>query len=178
MPRSLLDVRLLLNPPNKRDGIATETQINEAHHCCQSLAYQYCRFRCAAALSAHGLGPALFWTYQVAPGNIAQKGIAVRLDDGPGGVSKGRAWMVCDTAGTTGDDRGADFSPQEWLSAHQPSELPERRPASTPLRDKSRAPFRAGRPYFVMELVRGIRITDGATFARSLHGTIHQLSEK
>ena len=41
-------------------------------------------------------GPALFWTLQVAPGNIAQKGIAVRLDDGPGGVSKGRAWMVYD----------------------------------------------------------------------------------
>lgn len=41
-------------------------------------------------------GPALFWTYQVAPGNIAQKGIAIRLDDGPGGVSIGRAWMVYD----------------------------------------------------------------------------------
>ena len=54
------------------------------------------------------LGPALFWTYQVAPGNIAQKGIAIRLDDGPGGVSKGRAWMVYDhdtmrlAAATTG----------------------------------------------------------------------------
>jgi len=54
-------------------------------------------------------GPALFWTYQVAPGNIAQKGIAVRLDDGTGGVSKGRAWMVYDhdtmrvAAATTGD---------------------------------------------------------------------------
>jgi glucose/arabinose dehydrogenase len=54
-------------------------------------------------------GPALFWTYQVAPGNIAQKGIAIRLDDGPGGVSKGRAWMVYDhdtmrvAAATTGD---------------------------------------------------------------------------
>jgi hypothetical protein len=54
-------------------------------------------------------GPALFWTYQVAPGNIAQKGIAVRLDDGPGGVSKGRAWMIYDhdtmrvAAATTGD---------------------------------------------------------------------------
>jgi glucose/arabinose dehydrogenase len=53
-------------------------------------------------------GPALFWTYQVAPGNIAQKGIAIRLDDGPGGVSKGRAWMVYDhdtmrvAAATTG----------------------------------------------------------------------------
>ena len=54
-------------------------------------------------------GPALFWTLQVAPGNIAQKGIAVRLDDGPGGVSKGRAWMVYDhdtmgvAAATTGE---------------------------------------------------------------------------
>jgi cytochrome c5 len=41
-------------------------------------------------------GPALFWTFQVAPRNIAYKGIAIRLDDGPGGVSKGRAWMVYD----------------------------------------------------------------------------------
>ena len=41
-------------------------------------------------------GPALFWTLQIAPGNIVQKGIAIRLDDGPGGVSKGRAWMVYD----------------------------------------------------------------------------------
>ncbi len=54
-------------------------------------------------------GPALFWTYQVAPGNIAQKGLAIRLDDGPGGVSKGRAWMVYDhdtmrvAAATTGE---------------------------------------------------------------------------
>ncbi len=54
-------------------------------------------------------GPALFWTYQVAPGNIAQKGIAIRLDDGPGGISKGRAWMVYDhdtmrvAAATTGE---------------------------------------------------------------------------
>ena len=55
------------------------------------------------------LGPALFWTLQVAPGNIAQKAIAIRLDDGPGGVSKGRAWMIYDhdtmrvAAATTGD---------------------------------------------------------------------------
>ena len=55
------------------------------------------------------LGPALFWTYQIEKGNIAQKGIAIRLDDGPGGVSKGRAWMVYDhdtmrvAAATTGD---------------------------------------------------------------------------
>jgi glucose/arabinose dehydrogenase len=54
-------------------------------------------------------GPVLFWTYQISPGNIAQKGLAIRLDDGPGGVSKGRAWMVYDhdtlrvAAATTGD---------------------------------------------------------------------------
>ena len=54
-------------------------------------------------------GPALFWTYQIAPGNIAQKGLAIRLDDGPGGVSKGRAWMIYDhdtmrmATATTGD---------------------------------------------------------------------------
>lgn len=41
-------------------------------------------------------GPMLNWTYQVAPGNIAYKAIAVRLDEGPGGVSKGRAWLLYD----------------------------------------------------------------------------------
>jgi len=42
------------------------------------------------------LGPVLFWTFQIEPDNIAQKGIAVRLDPGTGGISKGRAWMVYD----------------------------------------------------------------------------------
>lgn len=41
-------------------------------------------------------GPALMWTLEAAPGNIAYKGIAVRLDEGAGGVSKGRAWMLYD----------------------------------------------------------------------------------
>lgn len=41
-------------------------------------------------------GPALMWTYEVEKGNIADKAIAIRLDAGPGGVSKGRAWMVYD----------------------------------------------------------------------------------
>ena len=41
-------------------------------------------------------GPALFWTYEVASNNIAYKGIAIRLDEGPGGISKGRAWMLYD----------------------------------------------------------------------------------
>jgi mono/diheme cytochrome c family protein len=41
-------------------------------------------------------GPALFWTMQVAPENIAYKGIAVRLDEGPGGISKGNKWLLYD----------------------------------------------------------------------------------
>lgn len=41
-------------------------------------------------------GPVLFWTLEVAPGNIAQKGIAIRLDPGPGGISRGRVWLVYD----------------------------------------------------------------------------------
>jgi mono/diheme cytochrome c family protein/type 1 glutamine amidotransferase len=41
-------------------------------------------------------GPMLDWTYQVAPDNIAYKAIAIRLDEGQGGVSKGRAWQVYD----------------------------------------------------------------------------------
>jgi cytochrome c5 len=55
-------------------------------------------------------GPALFWTLEAAPGNIAYKGIAVRLDAGPGGVSKGHAWMLYDhdtmrvAAAWTGDE--------------------------------------------------------------------------
>jgi len=55
------------------------------------------------------LGNSLFWTLEVAPGNIAQKGLAVRLDEGPGGVTKGRAWMIYDldslanVTATTGD---------------------------------------------------------------------------
>ena len=55
-------------------------------------------------------GPMLDWTYQVGPDNIAYKAIALRLDDGPGGVSKGRAWQVFDhdtlrmAAGWSGDE--------------------------------------------------------------------------
>jgi mono/diheme cytochrome c family protein/sugar lactone lactonase YvrE len=54
-------------------------------------------------------GPALMWTYQVEKGNIAQKGIAIRVDEGAGGVTKGKAWMIYDhdtmhlAAATTGD---------------------------------------------------------------------------
>jgi putative heme-binding domain-containing protein len=49
--------------------------------------------------SAMDYGPSLTHTYE-APGgplNIAYKGIAVRLDPGAGGVSRGQHWMVFDT---------------------------------------------------------------------------------
>lgn len=41
-------------------------------------------------------GNALHWTFEVEPGNIAYKGIAIRLDEGNGGVGKGRAWALFD----------------------------------------------------------------------------------
>jgi putative heme-binding domain-containing protein len=42
-------------------------------------------------------GPSLMATLEVgARGNFAYKGIAVRLDSGPGGVSRGRHWMLFD----------------------------------------------------------------------------------
>ncbi|QEL13400.1 DUF6797 domain-containing protein [Limnoglobus roseus] len=39
-------------------------------------------------------GPTLTGTFEVSPNNIAYKGVAVRLDSGPGGVAKGKAWAV------------------------------------------------------------------------------------
>ena len=42
-------------------------------------------------------GPSLVATYEISNGdgsNIVNKGIAIRLDSGPGGVSRGRAWAV------------------------------------------------------------------------------------
>jgi mono/diheme cytochrome c family protein len=41
-------------------------------------------------------GPVLFWTLEAEEGNIAYKGIAVRLDEGAGGISKGNTWMLYD----------------------------------------------------------------------------------
>ena len=49
--------------------------------------------------SAMDYGPYLTHTYEVPGGdlNIAYKGVAVRLDAGAGGVSRGRQWIVFDT---------------------------------------------------------------------------------
>lgn len=48
--------------------------------------------------SSMNYGPHLIATYEVGSDgrNFAHKGIAVRLDPGPGGVSRGRQWMVFD----------------------------------------------------------------------------------
>jgi len=42
-------------------------------------------------------GPSLMASYEISNGdgsNIVNKGIAIRLDSGPGGVSRGRAWAL------------------------------------------------------------------------------------
>ncbi len=41
-------------------------------------------------------GPVQFWTIQAGRDNIAYKGIAVRLDEGPGGVAQGNKWLLYD----------------------------------------------------------------------------------
>lgn len=73
-------------------------------------------------------GNALHWTYEVARDNIVQKGIAVRLDDGPLGVSRGRAFAVYDedtmrlAAAWTGDGfidwKGVAFDGSHNSHAH------------------------------------------------------------
>jgi len=42
-------------------------------------------------------GPTLTATLEVAPDNLAYKGLAVRLDEGPGGMAAGRKFMVFET---------------------------------------------------------------------------------
>jgi putative heme-binding domain-containing protein len=44
----------------------------------------------------HDYGPYLAGTFEVGKGidNIARKGLAIRLDDGPGGVGRGHAWVL------------------------------------------------------------------------------------
>ena len=44
--------------------------------------------------TAMDYGPALSATYEASPGNIARKGVAIRLDPGPGGVARGRVWAL------------------------------------------------------------------------------------
>lgn len=73
-------------------------------------------------------GPSFHNTYEVGPDNLAYKGIAVRLDSGPGGVAAGRLWMVYDhdtlraAAGWQGegfiDWQGIQFSGAHGVHPH------------------------------------------------------------
>ncbi len=69
-------------------------------------------------------GPVLNWTYEVEPGNIAYKGIAVRLDEGTGGISKGRVWMLYDhdtmrVAAAWSGDQFVDWKGIAFDGSHQ-----------------------------------------------------------
>ena len=75
--------------------------------------------------TAMDYGPSLVNTYEVVTGNIAFKGIAVRLDAGTGGISRGKSWAVFDhdtlryAAGWTGDNfidwKGIHFNGQHQI---------------------------------------------------------------
>ena len=69
-------------------------------------------------------GPSLINTYEVGSdgSNFAYKGIAVRLDAGPGGLSRGQAWMIFDhdtmrmAAAWTATDNAPPFI--DWNGIH------------------------------------------------------------
>jgi putative heme-binding domain-containing protein len=65
-------------------------------------------------------GPSLINTYEIGRDgtNFAQKGIAVRLDSGPGGISRGKAWIVFDhdTLRMAGAWTGSGFI--DWNGIH------------------------------------------------------------
>ena len=65
-------------------------------------------------------GPNQIATYEVGPGNISYKAIAVRLDAGPGGVSKGSHWMIFDhdTMRMAAAWSGAPGGFIDWNSIH------------------------------------------------------------
>ena len=77
-----VDDKYLASLPNETDSLALTEEMRQAEKGPPFLRMDF--------------GPALFWTYQVDTNNIAYKGIAIRLDDGPGGISKGHAWMIYD----------------------------------------------------------------------------------
>lgn len=52
---------------------------------------------CAQPHRAMDYGPFLTMSVEVAPGDIAQKALCIRLDEGPGGVSQGRRFVAFDT---------------------------------------------------------------------------------
>jgi len=121
--------------------------------------------------SAMDYGPSLTHTYEVPGGtrNFAYKGIAVRLDPGSGGVSRGRHWMVFDTdtlrmaaawsaseqAGNFIDWRGIQFNGEHQIHPRLVGEVALANttgpgwadPASGSLKDDQRVLGRDGRRY-------------------------------
>ena len=57
-------------------------------------------------------GPFLNWTYQVDKDYMVYKGTAVQVDDGPGGIARGHAWMVF--------DQDTLSMAAAWISAEDP----------------------------------------------------------
>jgi len=109
-------------------------------------------------------GNALHWTYEVGDDNIAYKGIAVRLDPGAGGVSRGRAFMVYDhdtmrvAAAWTGagfiDWKGVAFDGSHNSHAHIEGEVAFVNPVGPGWADPATGSFqdprflgRDGKPY-------------------------------
>lgn len=133
------------------------------------------------------LGNTLFWTLQVAPENIAQKGIAIRLDDGPGGVTKGRAWMIYDhdtmriAAASTGsfvDWKGIAFDGSHGshtsLAGERHFTLPPEPGWSLGSFEDTRSPAKDGKCYGPVEGLRFLglyRHQDRSVIAASVHGT-------
>ncbi|MFN0055767.1 MAG: DUF6797 domain-containing protein [Planctomycetales bacterium] len=122
--------------------------------------------------SAMDYGPSLVHTYEV-PGlehNLAYKGIAVRLDPGAGGVSRGRHWMLFDTdtlraaaawnGSGSSDDNFIDWQGIQFNGAHgvHPRVVGQTafanstgpgwaNPASGDFQDDQRVPGRDGKRY-------------------------------
>ena len=120
-------------------------------------------------------GPSLMDTYEVGgPGpNFAYKGIAVRLDTGPGGVSRGRHWVLFDHdtlrfAAAWSGDGFIDWNGINFNGQHQvhPKLVGERRTFANPVGpgwadpetgrfDDPRPSGRDGKPYGPLPRVVG-----------------------
>ena len=121
--------------------------------------------------SAMDYGPSLTHTFEVPGGplNFAYKGIAIRLDPGAGGVSRGRHWLVFDTdtlrmaaawsGSTKGENfidwRGIQFNGEHQIHPHLVGPIAYANstgpgwgnPASGSFRDNERVEGRDGRRY-------------------------------
>jgi putative heme-binding domain-containing protein len=103
-------------------------------------------------------GPSLMNTYEVGGPrpNIAYKGIAVRLDSGPGGVSRGKSWAVFDhdtlrfAAAWTGDGfidwKGIHFNGQHQVHPKLIGERHVENPAGPRWANPRTGSFRDPRP--------------------------------